>query len=137
MVTRPNVGIMLVMNSVADIDQVSERQVRDLARSMFEQLRPKEALNEKLTYAVAQLKRPKFAATRVAFNSAEQRSLLEETIDEDIEAACQELAKLKHRFRGSAPEGQNPKTRRVNALRVVVTSPLGLLVILMFGVGTQ
>jgi transposase len=101
---------MLVMNSVADIDQMSERQVRDLARSLFEQLGHKEALNEKLTYEVAHLKRMKFAATSEAFNGVEQRSLLEETIDEDIEAASQELAKLKPT--DSEPQPPKDKPRR-------------------------
>ena len=95
------------MTNVADLKQLNEEQLRELAQKLIDQLRHKEALNEKLTFEVAYLKRLKFAAKSEAFTNDEQRGLLEETIDEDIEAACQELAKLKP----TDPETPAPKAK--------------------------
>ena len=54
------------------------------------QLRHRQATIEKLTHEMAVLKRLKFAAKSESF-SAEQKSLLEETIDADLEALGREL----------------------------------------------
>jgi transposase len=76
----------------APIDQLSETQVRALAQQLVAkvstqevQLRHKQATIDKLTHEMAVLKRLKFAAKSEAFN-AEQKSLLEEAIDADLEA---------------------------------------------------
>ena len=53
----------------------------------------KQATIDKLTHEMAVLKRLKFAARSEAFN-AEQRSLLEETIDTDLAALAEELERL-------------------------------------------
>ncbi len=50
----------------------------------------KQATIDQLTYEMAVLKRLKFAAKSESFN-AEQRSLLEETIEADLEALAREL----------------------------------------------
>lgn len=64
---------------------MSLAEVCALARRLQTQVRHTEALNAKLTHEMAVLKRLKFAATSERF-SAEQKSLLEEAIDEDLEA---------------------------------------------------
>jgi len=83
----------------APIDQLSENQVRAIALQMQQALRAKDeqlqaqhrqlvhkqATIDKLTHEMAVLKRLKFAAKSEAFN-AEQKSLLEEAIDADLEA---------------------------------------------------
>lgn len=53
----------------------------------------KQATIDKLTHEMAVLKRLKFAAKSEAFN-AEQKSLLEETLDADLEALARELEQL-------------------------------------------
>jgi transposase len=83
----------------APIDQLNTRQVRALALQMRQallakdellqaqqrQLVFKQATIDKLTHEMAVLKRLKFAAKSEAFN-AEQKSLLEDAIDADLEA---------------------------------------------------
>jgi transposase len=76
----------------APIEQLTDAQVRALAQQLLAtvstqevQLRHKQATIDKLTHEMAVLKRLKFAAKSEAFN-AEQKSLLEEAIDADLEA---------------------------------------------------
>lgn len=57
------------------------------------QLRHQRALNEKLAYENALLKRMKFAAQSER-HTAEQRSLLEEEIDADLAAVAKEIEQL-------------------------------------------
>ena len=64
-----------------------------LASRLQTRVRHIESLNAKLTHEMAVLKRLKFAATSERF-SAEQKSLLEEAIDEDLEALAREVEKL-------------------------------------------
>ena len=70
---------------VARRDEVIARRDREAAF--------KQAVIDKLTHEMAVLKRLKFAATNEAFN-AEQRSLLDETIDADLQALQSELERL-------------------------------------------
>ncbi|MDM0109928.1 IS66 family transposase [Variovorax sp. J22R24] len=68
-------------------DALIERRERDVAF--------KEALIDKLTHEVAVLKRMKFAATSEKFaGSAEQKSLLEDTLDEDLAELYREIKRL-------------------------------------------
>ncbi len=53
----------------------------------------KQATIDKLTHEMAVLKRMKFAATSEAFNP-EQRSLLEDILDEDLAALTREIEQL-------------------------------------------
>ena len=71
--------------------EISRRDA-DLARQEGE-IAFKQATIDKLTHEMAVLKRLKFAAKSEAFN-AEQRSLLEETIDTDLQALSAELEQL-------------------------------------------
>ena len=66
------------------LDDLSAEQLREMAARLLTQLRHTQALNEKLAHENALLKRLKFAAQSERF-SAEQRSLLEEEIDADLE----------------------------------------------------
>ena len=72
---------------------MSLAEVCALASRLQMQVRHTEALNAKLTHEMAVLKRLKFAVTSERF-SAEQKSLLEEAIDEDLEALAREVEKL-------------------------------------------
>lgn len=72
---------------------MSLAEVCALATRLQTQVRHTEALNAKLTHEMAVLKRLKFAATSKCF-SAEQKSLLEEAIDEDLEALAREVENL-------------------------------------------
>src|SRR5687767_1620901 len=68
-------------------------QLREVVRSMLVQAKHKDAVIEKLTHENAVLKRLKFAAQSERFN-AEQRSLLEETLDADLQAVAEEIERL-------------------------------------------
>lgn len=81
---------MRAVLAATPIDQLSDAQVRALAARLITEVRHKQALIDKLTHEMALLKRLKFAARSEAF-SAEQKSLLEETIDADLEALSREL----------------------------------------------
>ena len=72
------------------IDQLPEAQVRALAARLITEVRHKQATIDKLTHEMAVLKRLKFAAKSEAFN-AEQKSLLDETLDEDLQAVADEI----------------------------------------------
>jgi len=81
---------MRAVIEAAHIDQLPEAQVRALAARLITEVRHQQATIEKLTHEMAVLKRLKFAARSEAFN-VEQKSLLEEAIDEDLEALSREL----------------------------------------------
>jgi len=112
----------------ARIDELNDAQVRALALQMQLALRAKEeqldahrvqleaqhrqlvhkqATIDKLTHEMAVLKRLKFAAKSEAFN-AEQKSLLEEAIDADLEALSRELG----RERPTAPPTPKEQPKR-------------------------
>ena len=71
-----------LMAEVAERSAVLERKERELAF--------KQATIDKLTHEMAVLKRLKFAATSETFN-AEQKSLIEETLDTDLAALALEI----------------------------------------------
>ena len=79
-----------------------------LASRLQAQVRHAEALNAKMAHEMAVLKRLKFAATSERF-SAEQKSLLDEAIDEDLEALARELEALKP---PAAPPGEKRSPKR-------------------------
>ena len=81
---------MRVAMDAACLDELTEPQLRELAQRLITEVRHQQATIDKLTHEMAVLKRLKFAARSEAF-SAEQKSLLEETIDEDLEALGREL----------------------------------------------
>ena len=88
------------MISMQDVDKLDAQQMRGAMRSMLKQMERhsreivfKQAIIDKLTHENAVLKRLKFAAQSERFN-AEQRDLLEETLDADLEAVWREIEAL-------------------------------------------
>jgi transposase len=79
--------------AVQDIDAMEAAQLREVVRAMRAEVKHKDAVIEKLTHENAVLKRLKFAAQSERFN-AEQRSLLEETLDADLQAVAEEIEQL-------------------------------------------
>ena len=75
------------------LSQLSAEQLREMTARLMTELRHQRALNEKLAYENALLKRMKFAVQSERF-SAEQRSLLEEEIDADLAAVAKEIEQL-------------------------------------------
>jgi len=104
----------------AHLDQLPEAHVRALAQQLLAtvntqsvQLRHRQATIDKLTHEMAVLKRLKFAAKSEAF-SAEQKSLLEETIDADLEALSREIER-EQPAEESRPQKQPPKRQPLPA----------------------
>jgi transposase len=82
------------------LPHMSADELREVVQSLFktltsnaDEIRFKQATIDKLTHENAILKRLKFAAQSERF-SAEQRSLLEETLDEDLQAVNDEIEQL-------------------------------------------
>ena len=78
------------MIDTTQLHQLDAPQLREMVRSLMgtvvakdREIAFKQATIDKITHEMAVLKRLKFAARSAAFN-AEQKSLLEETIDADL-----------------------------------------------------
>lgn len=92
--------------TLAELDSA---QLREITQQLLTELRHQRAVNEKLVYENAWLKRLKFAAQSERHN-AEQRSLLEEEIDSDLAAVAQEIEQLQVPLPPSSPtDRQQPK----------------------------
>lgn len=87
-----------------NIDALDPAQLREALRLALVTVRHKDAVIEKLTHENAVLKRLKFAAQSERFD-AEQRSLLEETLDADLQAVSEEIEQL-------APPATAPRERQ-------------------------
>jgi G:T/U-mismatch repair DNA glycosylase len=74
----------------------------------------KQAIIDKLTHENAILKRLKFAAQSERY-SAEQRSLLEETLDEDLQAVNDEIEQLTPAEKTQKAKQQPKRKRAVNS----------------------
>jgi transposase len=72
------------------IDHLDAEPLRALAKRLVGEVRYKQATIDKLTHEMAVLKRLKFAARSESF-AGEQRSLLEEAIEEDLESLAREM----------------------------------------------
>ena len=96
---------------VASIESLTEPQVRLLAARLITEVRHKQATIEKLTHEMAVLKRLKFAAKSEAF-TGEQKSLLEEAIDADLEALSRELEREQPTPSRAAPKEQPKRQPR-------------------------
>ena len=75
------------------LSELSAEQLREMLGQLMGDLRHKQAIIDKLTHENAVLKRLKFAAQSERF-SPEQRSLLEESLDADLQAVAEELEAL-------------------------------------------
>ena len=78
------------MIATENIDTLEPEQLRAAVRTLMAQVQFKQATIDKLTHEMAVLKRLKFAAKSEAFN-ADQKSLIEETIDTDLAALASEI----------------------------------------------
>ena len=76
------------------LGEMDAQQLRALTQRLLGELRHKSALLDKLSHEMAALKRLKFAAKSEALN-AEQRSLLEEAQEEDLQAVGEEIESLR------------------------------------------
>jgi transposase len=105
------------MELPCDLDQMNAQQLHDLTASLIqtvnqqtELLKSRQLKIDQLTHEMATLKRWRFARRSVQLDAV-QRSLLEESIDEDLQAIELELEALR-----STPEAAPPlkgKPRRV------------------------
>ncbi len=90
------------------LPDMSADELREVVQSLFQTLTFKQATIDKLTHENAILKRLKFAAQSERF-SAEQRSVLEETLDADLQAVNDEIAQLQNDDTASPKAKQQPK----------------------------
>jgi transposase len=85
--------MMQAMTETVDLHNMDEAQMRQLVQRLMGELKHKQALLDKLAYEMALLKRLKFAAKTEAL-SADQRSLLEEALEEDLQAVHEEIEQM-------------------------------------------
>ena len=86
-------GIIGAVIDAAALKGLDEAQIRALAERLLIEVRHKQATIDKLTHEMAVLKRLKFAASSERF-SAEQKSLLEEDTDADLQALSDEIEQV-------------------------------------------
>lgn len=98
-----------------DLVQMNAQELRDLASSLITQitqkdqeLKFKQLKIDQLTHEMAILKRWRFARRSEQLDPA-QRSLLEESIDEDLEAIGLEIAALRERPKRAEPPKDKPR----------------------------
>src|SRR5574343_1000152 len=85
--------MMQAMTETVDLHNMDEAQMRQLVQRLMGELKHKQALLDKLAYEMALLKRLKFAAKPEALNT-DQRSLLEEALEEDLQAVHEEIEQM-------------------------------------------
>jgi transposase len=95
------------------LSELSAEQLRELTGRLLVEVRHKQALIDKLTHENALLKRLKFAAQSERY-SAEQRSLLDETLDADLQAVSDETERLTS-AEAAPREKQQPKRQPLPA----------------------
>ncbi len=81
------------MDKQVDLQGLDEG-ARALVQRLLTDIKHKQALLDKLTYEMALLKRLKFAAKTEALNT-DQRNLLEDDLEEDLQAVHEEVEQLK------------------------------------------
>ena len=94
------------MIDATQLSQLNAQQLRETVLSLINTM-ASQAIIEKITHEMAVLKRLKFAAKSEAFK-AEQKSLLEESVDADMEALQRELDALQPPAKDQ-DEKQRPK----------------------------
>jgi len=82
-----------MLASSAEIDRLSEAQLREFTTALVKELKSKQALIDRLTHEMAIIKRLRFAAKSEHFN-AQQKGLFDEDGDADLEALAQQLEQL-------------------------------------------
>jgi transposase len=96
------------------VSELNAEQLRELASRLLTDVRHKQAVIDKLTHENAVLKRLKFAAQSERY-SAEQRSLLDETLDSDLQAVSDEIAQNALPAVVAPPGKQQPKRQPLPA----------------------
>src|SRR5215470_1297253 len=103
------------MELPCDLAQMSPDQLRDLTASLIQtvnqqaqQLQFKQLKIEQLTHEMATLKRWRFARRSEQLDAV-QRSLLEESIEEDIEAIGLEIEALRSSSKAAPPPKEKPR----------------------------
>ena len=99
------------MIATENIDTLEPEQLRATVRTLMAQVQFKQATIDKLTHEMAVLKRLKFAAKSEAFN-ADQKSLIEETIDTDLAALASEIEQQAP-GKKAADDKQKPKREKL------------------------
>ncbi len=89
------------------LSELDAEQLREVTQRLLTELRHQRALNDKLAYECALLKRLKFAAQSER-HSADQRNLLEEELDSDLAAVEHEIEQLRP-SPPAAADKQQPK----------------------------
>jgi transposase len=97
-----------------NLDALDETQLRQTVQRLQVELHHKSALVDKLTHENAVLKRLKFAAKSEAF-TAEQKSLLEETLDMDLAAVAAEIEAAQQPATQPSDEKKQPKREKLPA----------------------
>lgn len=95
------------------LTELSAEQLREMMGRLLVEVRHKQAVIDKLTHENALLKRLKFAAQSERY-SAEQKSLLDETLDADLQAVSDEIAQLTS-TEGPPVAKQQPKRQALPA----------------------
>ncbi|KAA0219186.1 MAG: IS66 family transposase [Lautropia sp.] len=98
-------GIIGAVIQTNELKGLTEDEVRALAARLIVEVRHKQATIDKLTHEMAVLKRLRFAA-RSERLGAEQRSLLEEDTDADLQALADEIERL------APPESKQAEDKR-------------------------
>jgi transposase len=102
------VAAYLSVIAAENTDSLNPHQLRELVARLQADVLHKQAVIEKLTHENAVLKRMKFAAQSERFDG-EQRSLLEETLDADLQAVSEEIERLVPQDK---PAGEANKPKR-------------------------
>ena len=89
------------------LDTLDAEQLRQMVRTARAELAFKQAFIDKLTHENAVLKRLKFAAKSEAY-TADQKSLIEETLDTDLAAVAAEIEALQP----GKPAGEKKQPKR-------------------------
>ena len=103
--------MMVAMDEQVDLQGLDEG-TRELVQRLLADLKHKQAQIDKLTYEMALLKRLKFAAKTEALN-ADQHKLLEDDLEEDLQAVHEEVEQLKSEAERSSR--QQPKRQSLPA----------------------
>jgi transposase len=103
----------MVLEQPSSLSDLSAEELRELTGRLLVEVRHKQALIDKLTHENAVLKRLKFATQSERYGG-EQKSLLEETLDADLQAVSEEIEQL-NAPKASQPERSQPKRQPLPA----------------------
>ena len=110
---RPLANLLPMELKQQTVEDLSAQQLRELATRLLTDVRHKQAVIDKLTHENAVLKRLKFAAQSERY-SAEQKSLLDETLDADLQAVSEEITQNASPA-ATPPAKQQPKRQPLPA----------------------